>query len=258
MRERIEEIVSNCQGKIGIIIKYSDGRKIEINKDIIFPSASLIKLFIAFAIEKNLYNKKVTIKESEKVQGCGVLKNLNSNLEISVRDLIVLMLAFSDNTATNILIDLIGQDKINQKFQKVGFKDTFLGRKMMDTLAKKRGEDNYTTPQEVEKVLDILCQDKEIVDILKKQGYNNKLNLYFTREEGLEFAHKTGELKGVEHDAGRIYFEEEWIDIIVMTKELLHNGDGIKVNNLIGEEVIGELIKKRREDEVFKITSSRE
>ena len=244
MREKIEKIVSNYHGVTGVIIQYRDGERVSINEDTVFPSASLIKLFITFAIEKNLYNEKIIIDENKKVQGCGVLKILTSKLELSIRDLITLMLCFSDNTATNILIDFIGKDNINEKIQAAGFKGTLLGRKMMDSLAKERGEDNYTTPRDVEKVLNLLCQDNEIVNILKKQGYNNKINLYFTREERIEFAHKTGELKSVEHDAGRVYFDDDWVDIIVMTKDLLDNGDGIKINNSIGEEVINRLLKR--------------
>lgn len=244
MKEKIQKIVSKYSGVVGIIIKNKDGEKIKINGEVIFPSASLIKLFIAYVIEKNLYNEKIRIIDEVKVGGCGVLKNLTSNLELTIRDLIALMMCFSDNTATNILIDYLGKDKINKKIKELGFKNTVLGRKMMDNLAKLRGEDNYTTPSDVERVLDYLCADIDILKMLENQGYNNKINLYFSREEKYKFVHKTGELKNVEHDAGRLYFDNDWIDIIIMTKELLSNADGVMINNLIGKMVVDFVSKK--------------
>lgn len=241
MYEKIKKIIDNFSGTVGVVVKYKTGEEILINESIVFPSASLIKLFIAFVIDQNIYEKKISIKNEFKVGGCGVLKNLNTSLELSIRDLIALMLSFSDNTATNILIDYLGKENINQKIKFAGFKNTILGRMMLDNEAKERGEDNYTTPKDVEKVLDILCKNEEIVNILKNQGYNNKINIYFTRDERIKFAHKTGELKCIEHDAGRAYFNDEWVDIIVMTKDLVNNGDGIKVNNLLGELILSKL-----------------
>lgn len=241
MYEKIKKIIDNFSGTVGVVVKYKTGEEILINESIVFPSASLIKLFIAFAIDQNIYEKKIGIKNEFKVGGCGVLKNLNTSLELSIRDLIALMLSFSDNTATNILIDYLGKENINQKIKFAGFKNTILGRMMLDNEAKERGEDNYTTPKDVEKVLDILCKNEEIVNILKNQGYNNKINIYFTRDERIKFAHKTGELKGIEHDAGRAYFNDEWVDIVVMTKDLVNNGEGIKVNNLLGELILSKL-----------------
>lgn len=242
MKKEIEKIISNFSGTVGVIIKSKEKEEVLINESEVFTSASLIKLFIAFTIEKNIYKNKVKIKDEYKVGGCGVLKNLTSDLELSIRDLMALMLCFSDNTATNILIDYLGMDNINKKIKEAGFENTILGRKMLDNLAKEKGKDNYTTPKEVSKVLELLCQDNEIVEMLKNQGYNNKINTYFTREDNLKFAHKTGELKYVEHDAGRLYFNGKWVDIIIMTKDLLNNGDGIKINNLLGELVINKIL----------------
>lgn len=242
MYSKIKEIVSNFDGVIGVIIKYKTGEKILINESKIFPSASLIKLFIAFIIEKDFYENKIKVKSEYKVGGCGILKNLISDIELSIKDLITLMICFSDNTATNILIDYMGMKNINLKIREAGFKNTILGRKMMDNLAKENGRDNFTTPEDVEKVLNYFYKNKDILENLKNQGYNNKINLYFARDERVKFAHKTGELKNIEHDAGRLFYNNDWVDIIVMTKELKNNSDGIKINNLIGKEVFNNII----------------
>lgn len=243
IEENIKKIISKSSGRVGVKILFSDGNELSINEKEVFPSASLIKLFILLAIEKTEYNKFIEITENIKVGSCGVLKILKSPLKLSIRDLIGLMICFSDNTATNILIDYLGMEEINKKIKKAGFEKTILARKMMDNDAKKEGKENYTTPEEVQKVISILCKDEEIKYFLLNQGYNNKISLYFARENNIKFAHKTGELTCVEHDAGRIFYKDYWVDVVVMTKNLKNNGEGVEINNQIGKILFSNLIK---------------
>ena len=79
--------------------------------------------------------------------------------------------------------------------------------------------------------------------MLKNQHLNNKISLYLSENEDFIFAHKTGELKNIEHDAGRLFYKDKFIDIVVMSKNLHSNGDGIKVHNEIGELLIKMLLK---------------
>ena len=151
------------------------------------------------------------------------------------------MICLSDNTATNILIDYIGMDKINACIKEKGFTGTVLGRKMMDAEARKAGKDNFTTPKDVLGVLEMLCKNPDDLDMLRNQAYNNKIPLYFARE--VDFAHKTGELMYIEHDAGRLFFDWGWVDVIVLTKDLEKNEDGIKINSLIGKVIFDNYCK---------------
>lgn len=238
---QIKKIISEYSGCTGVKIIYSNGKEMSINGEEIFPAASLIKLFITLAIDETEYKKIIKI-ENDRVGGCGVLKILDFNLELSIKDLIGLMLCFSDNIATNILIDYIGMDKINRIIRENGFSKTVLARKMLDKKAKDEGRENYTTPNEVQKVISLLCRNENIKSFLLNQGYNNKISLYFAREENIKFAHKTGELKCVEHDAGRIFYEDSWLDIVVMTKNLNNNGEGVEINNRIGKYLFENII----------------
>lgn len=233
MEKRIREIINENSGVTGVIVRDSFGKKIMINEEVIFPSASIIKLFILMALNKDEYNKKIELKKEDKVGGCGILKVMEDGLPLTIKDVAYLMICLSDNTATNILIDYIGMDKINESIKANGFRGTVLGRKMMDTEARKAGKDNFTTPEDVLKVLEILCGNSDDLDMLRNQAYNNKIPLYYPRE--VDFAHKTGELMYTEHDAGRLFFDKGWVDIVVLTKDLEENEDGIKINSLIGK-----------------------
>ncbi|MGF6905856.1 serine hydrolase [Fusobacterium sp. PH5-44] len=233
LNAEIREIIDKYSGIKGLIFKDSFGNTIEINENEVFPSASVIKLFILGALDKSKYNTPITLKNEDKVGGCGVLKVMNDGVLLTVRDICYLMITLSDNTATNMLIDFIGFEEINRYIKENNFNNTVLGRKMMDAKAREEGKDNYTSPMDVFGILNILYKDPIAVDMMKNQACNNKLPLYFARE--MDFAHKTGELMYIEHDVGRMFFGDNWVDIIVLTKDLLKNEDGIKINSEIGK-----------------------
>ena len=229
----IKKILDKYSGIKGMIFADSHGNTIKINEDEVFPSASVIKLFILGALDKAKYSNPIILKNEDKVGGCGVLKVMNDGLLLTVQDICYLMITLSDNTATNILIDFIGMDQINSFIKENDFNNTILGRKMMDTKAREEGKDNYTSPIDVYRTLNMLYKDPIALDMMKNQACNNKLPLYFARE--MDFAHKTGELMYIEHDVGRMFFGENWVDIIVLTKDLNKNEDGIKINSEIGK-----------------------
>ncbi|BBA50246.1 serine hydrolase [Fusobacterium varium] len=241
MEKRIKEIINENSGVAGVVIRDSFGKLLMINEEVVFPSASIIKLFILMALNKEDYNKRIELKKVDKVGGCGILKVMEDGLPLTVKDTAYLMICLSDNTATNILIDYIGMDKINACIKEKGFTGTVLGRKMMDAEARKAGKDNFTTPKDVLGVLKMLCKNPDDLDMLRNQAYNNKIPLYFARE--VDFAHKTGELMYIEHDAGRLFFDGGWVDVIVLTKDLEKNEDGIKINSLIGKVIFDNYCK---------------
>lgn len=241
MEKRIKEIINENSGVAGVVIRDSFGKLLMINEEVVFPSASIIKLFILMTLNKEDYNKRIELKKVDKVGGCGILKVMEDGLPLTVKDTAYLMICLSDNTATNILIDYIGMDKINACIKEKGFTGTVLGRKMMDAEARKAGKDNFTTPKDVLGVLEMLCKNPDDLDMLRNQAYNNKIPLYFARE--VDFAHKTGELMYIEHDAGRLFFDGGWVDVIVLTKDLEKNEDGIKINSLIGKVIFDNYCK---------------
>lgn len=242
LKNDILKILEKYQGTYGVLVK-SNSEIVKINVDEIFPSASLIKLFILLAINNSNLDNKIKIDKKDIVAGEGALGKLSGNLTLSVRDLATLMIILSDNMATNILIDYLSMDYINNIIRENGFKSTILQRKMLDFKAAKEGRENYTSPRDVYQVLKLLYKNSLFLNMLKNQHLNNKISLYLSENEDFIFAHKTGELKNIEHDAGRLFYKDKFIDIVVMSKNLDSNGDGIKVHNEIGELLIKMLLK---------------
>ena len=70
------------------------------------------------------------------------------------------MIVLSDNTATNMLIDLVGMDNVTATMKSLGCEHTRLQRRMMDTAAAARGEENVSTPADAARLLRLLHEGK--------------------------------------------------------------------------------------------------
>ncbi|WP_288218013.1 serine hydrolase, partial [uncultured Fusobacterium sp.] len=181
LKNDILKILEKYQGTYGVLVK-SNSEIVKINVDEIFPSASLIKLFILLAINNSNLDNKIKIDKKDIVAGEGALGKLSGNLTLSVRDLATLMIILSDNMATNILIDYLSMDYINNIIRENGFKSTILQRKMLDFKAAKEGRENYTSPRDVYQVLKLLYKNSLFLNMLKNQHLNNKISLYLSEK----------------------------------------------------------------------------
>jgi beta-lactamase class A len=185
--------------------------------DVRVPSASVIKLPIMLELMERVKAGTIrldavhTLTQAEKVGGDGVLKTYADQSQVSYRELLRLMLIKSDNTATNILIQLLGRDAINQRIRKLGLKQSQLNRVMMDTLAAKQGRENYVTAQEMTTLLEKLYRHQvatpalceEMLAILKQN--EDTLTIPRLLPKSVATAHKTGTLAYVRGDVGIIY-----------------------------------------------------
>jgi beta-lactamase class A len=191
--------------------------KFEHRADERVPSASVIKLPIMLeAMEQvkagTLDPDEIHILiDAEKTGGDGVLKTYSHRSRIAYRDLLRLMMIYSDNTATNIFINELGIDAINARIRTIGLTKSQLSRVMMDTLAARQGRENYVTAREMNKLLKniyrhevttpALCE--QMIGILKQN--EDTLTIPRLLPKGTVVAHKTGELTYVRGDAGIVY-----------------------------------------------------
>ena len=79
---------------------------------------------------------------------------------ITLRDLATMMVAVSDNSATNVLIDRVGMENVNALMDSLGLTHTRLRRKMMDLKAAGEGRENISTPAEMMALLEDLYRGK--------------------------------------------------------------------------------------------------
>lgn len=173
------------------------------------PSASIIKLFIMEYAYSEIGKGNYT--EQSLINGTYLEFLLNA------------MIKNSDNNATNVLISEFGMENINTFIKNSGYNDTVLGRKMLEFEAQQRGEDNYTSLNDVMAFLKKIYNNKDVypynamLEIMKGQTVKTKLpvNLPY----GTVIAHKTGELSDVENDAGIVFSPNGDYAVLVLTNK---------------------------------------
>jgi len=228
--EKIKFIADTSNGVIGVAVKNLEtGETFFINENLIFPQGSAIKIPILIEVIKQAsegkfkLTDKIKIEKKHQVGGSGVLKEFGDGTsELSIYDLAVLMITVSDNTATNILIDLVGMENVNKTLEKLGLKNTMLQRKMIRPDASARGEENLSTPLEAMKLMEMLYKGEviskeisnQVIDILKKRKEAN-LNKYLP--EDIQIANKPGGIEGVTCEWGIVYLPRHPYVIVVMS-----------------------------------------
>jgi beta-lactamase class A len=180
-------------------------------------AASVIKLGLLAALMDRVDRGRLDLAtsvhipagSSNIVGGSGTLRDRDFPLDITVDELMRLMVQVSDNTATNVLIDVAGGfDVVNAFMAGHGYETLWLGRKMIHPASPPLRE-NYITAGEVTELVVELWEgtlvsrtsSDRILDLMRGQLVNTKYGAVIPREH---LANKTGELADVSHDSGVI------------------------------------------------------
>lgn len=134
-REELEKIielkVKQIDGIMGIYIKHVEsGESLGLNEDEKFQLASVFKipvlltLFKQISLGKISLDDRITLETKAKTFGSGLLAHMNPGLNLSINDLLLLMVAKSDNTAADILFKLVTPQAIAEYMQELGLKKT--------------------------------------------------------------------------------------------------------------------------------------
>ena len=228
--KRVQEIAARVDGVVGYsIVDLTSGERIGRLESATFPTASAIKLAIVYELFKQAEEQKirltdmVTLERAQAVGGTGVLVEMGTPT-LSIRDYAVLMVTLSDNTATNVLIDRLGMERIAARMQALGLSGTKLRRHMMDTAAARRGDENVSTPDELARLLKVMNDGMpQAIELLKKPKDNR---LRKGLPEGVQSADKSGELEGVRVDAGIVFAKNRPYVLSVMTTFLKDEAEG--------------------------------
>lgn len=154
--------------------------------------------------------ERYSVRQADKMPSCGALTYLHDGLEVTLRDLCVLMIILSDNTATNLMIDRMGMENVNRSLHAWGLRQTALRRRLFDAQAAARGLQNTVTAGEMGALLERIYHgacvspdaDREMLAILRDQRLNGKIPFFL---HDYAIAHKTGEDDGITHDVGIVY-----------------------------------------------------
>lgn len=231
LQDELNKEIASYRGQAGIVVEdLRTGWKASFNEGRHFPSASLVKIPIMAASFKAAQEGKINLAASmvlkgrHKAAGSGILKDMPAGTSIKISRLIELMVTQSDNTAANILIELLGFEYINNCSRQLGMEKTNLSRKMMDFSLRRRGIENYTTAQDMAYLLEKIYRkqllndaaSRECLNHLVSQRHNDRLPAKLP--VGTMVAHKTGLERNVCHDVGIIFARKGDIMVCVLTK----------------------------------------
>lgn len=246
LQSAIENAIHRFPGKASAIIETARSR-IDINGHLKMRSASTIKLAILLEAYRQIDRNELKLHESVKfkpedfTEGSGVLFHLNSVKEMSMEDLLTLMIIVSDNTASNMAIQRVGIDHINALMDELGCSETVLERGFMDVDAIRQGLDNYTSSADLVAMLkavdsgDLLSADsrKRVLHVLKQQQLLANLHGRIDEDDEVTVASKSGGLPGVVNDAGIFVYRGHKVYAAVLLDE--------SPNNHTGQELIAEI-----------------
>lgn len=258
VRADIENTVGRLSGDNSAYVSFGDGTDSVSYHNGRQRSASSIKLFIMVvayraSADGNLdLNDQHELTEDEKVAGTGVLQSMPAGTELSYTEIIEHMIDDSDNTAANIMIDSLGGvDAVNDAIQELGVSNTTLQRKMLDTDALQAGRDNYTSVNDMGKVLTKIYQhkmvsssnDSKMLAVLSQN--NNHTKLPSGLPSGATVYNKTGEYGdfGVQNDAAIVIGPNGKAFIAVVMCQSGNKQDQVSAMNQLGLDLYQQIVE---------------
>ena len=259
------------QGKVAVYATdLTSGREVALNADTAVPTASVIKLAILFEALKQVQEGRVrfadtlTMTKPDQVAGSGVLSLFDTPMRLTLKDALTMMIATSDNTGTNLVIDHLGLASVDSRITWMGLKDTWLYKKVFMPPAGPMPADQKqfglgkTTAREMAAIMTrfATCNlnapasaapsppsaaDRALCDaaisMLKHQTDGNSIPRYLT---GVDVANKTGSLDDVRNDVAIVYAKNGPIVISAFTYA---NADQSWTPDNAGALLIGKMAK---------------
>jgi beta-lactamase class A len=221
----------HAPGHVGIMVEdLATGYSSSVNAYGAMPAASTIKIPVMVEVFTCLergdfdLNRLVTLQASDRDWGSGDLSDAPVGSRYSVNRLLALMITVSDNTATNMLIRLVGRDAINRRMAALGLRQTHLADDIRSD-----GPIRYALRSSAYDMVKLLTEmahyqlvdawsSREMIAILTGQRHNGLIPA--SLPPGMTIAHKTGELHDTLNDVGIVYLEDEPYAIAVMATDL--------------------------------------
>lgn len=227
---RIKAETAKFKGTVALFAKNLDtGNSYGLNADERVRTASTIKTaimveaFARVAEGKSKWSDELVLTEAKKQQGSGILMEFGEGLKLTLRDAVTLMIVLSDNTATNLVLDVVTADAVNTRMDSLGLKQTRSLRKIGGGGESKAFNDpsnkrpnggtfgiGVTTPREMVALLEKLergevvspAASKEMIGILRRQKSREGIGRNLL---GVEIASKSGALDALRSDIGILY-----------------------------------------------------
>jgi beta-lactamase class A len=268
LRVRIESLDRGLNGVLGVSVKdLKGGLTLDVRPQEPFPQASSIKLAVLYELyrqaeEARLDLGEVTRPPLPRVGGGGVLELLGDRVSLTWRDVAVLMMGWSDNAATNVLIDRVGMDAVNRRLDSLGLRATRLRRKMMDLEAARRGDENVSTPAEMRQLAETMyagtgLSQERARDMMAVAAVPKDSPFREPLPEGLVVADKPGSLEAVRCVTAIVDLPGRPYAVSIMTTYLRRDADGAAVIREISAALYETFDRLARSSDLGRIISEK-
>ena len=257
MKNKLNEIINQSNEQLCILVHDMKENKTlyQHNQNVQVVSASTIKVPIMLYALNEVMNNKCSLNTKLFVSKEIILEDSEvfeqGPRQVSLYELLMWMIIKSDNTSTNVLINYFTMNKINEYCETVlETKSTSVQRIMLDFDAITQGKNNYTSQEDLCKMF-IKLYNKEILDeqlcevamsILLNQRCQDQIVRYIY--DPVQYAHKTGDLDYLHHDAGIMHINNKWYYIGCSVKSNTNmNGNYPligKIGRIIYDEIKGQ------------------
>jgi beta-lactamase class A len=237
---RLAPLAREHKGKVALAVKNLEtGESYYLNADEAMPTASLIKVAVLIEAYQQVQegklklSERVILRKADKVPGSGILTDhFSDGADISLRDAIRLMIAFSDNTATNLVLDRTGITPVNQRMESWGYPNTKINAKVFRGSTTSVAPDRTrryglgsTTAREMVGLMEELQLGERCRPVFKQMMLNhlrsNQDKDKFKRflPPGVVVLHKDGSTNDTRTDAGLIYTPGGIVAVCVLTTD---------------------------------------
>lgn len=269
LRARIEAVDASLDGALGLSV--GDLKKgatvIDLRPAEPFPTASSIKLAVLYELyrqaeEGRLDLAGLTTPPLPRVKGGGVLQELGDHVTVTWHDLAVMMMGWSDNEATNLLIDKVGLDAVNRRLDSLRLPGVRLRRKMMDLEAARAGRENVGTPAEMRRLAETVfagtgLSAERALDMRTLASMPKDSPFRKALPETVTILDKPGELEGVRCVSAVVDVPGRPYSISIMTAYLRSDADGERVIREISAAVYETFDRLARSSDLGRVISER-
>jgi D-alanyl-D-alanine carboxypeptidase (penicillin-binding protein 5/6)/beta-lactamase class A len=238
LEARLAPLAKAHKGRVAIAVKHlNSGESYFLNADEPMPTASLIKLAVMVEAYAQGHEGKVklsdfvTLDKADMVQGSGILtQHFSPGATFALRDAVRLMIVYSDNTATNLVLDQIGIRPVNDRMASLKLPNTRINAKVfrgsttsVDPVRTKTFGLGSTTARESVALMEMIHQNqvatpeacKEMLGHLKNCDDKDKFPRFLPAS--VTVAHKTGSVSDARTDVGILSFKQGPVALCVLT-----------------------------------------
>ncbi|WP_313716793.1 serine hydrolase [Arsenicicoccus bolidensis] len=257
LQRDLKDIVRHAPGRLSIQVVGPAGVVAGWDSDREVPAASLVKVLVLVATLREVEAGRLSLDQTleipeARVGGAGALSLLPSVAELSVVELLRLMVTLSDNDAANLLLRLLGHDRVTRCGVELGLRHTHVRRDLMDDGSAREGRDNTTTATDQAGLLAVLRsgealgeqQTRLALALLSEQQHAYGVTALLP--DGVVRGSKPGDLPGVRHDVALIEAGGAWAAVAVTATGMYDEryGQDYSVSVLpalaaVGEAVLG-------------------